>query len=263
MGLVAFLSDLGLGDYYVGAVKAVIKRMCPFCEVIDITHEVKPWSLLDAEYMLTCCYDDFPEETVFLVVVDPGVGTSRRAIVVRAGGYWFVGPDNGVMAGIIEREGSYRAWAIERVPLVHKSSHTFHGRDVFAPVAAHLARGGSVEEVGVPVADLARLEKPPTGINGNAVRGYVAHIDRFGNVATSITVDMLRRVGASMGSNLLARVRGREFGVTLFRAFGEAREGELFALVNSCGRLEFAVNKGRASDATGLELGESLEVEVV
>lgn len=262
MRLIAFLSDFGLRDYYVGAVKAVVKRLCPLCEVIDITHEVGSWSLLEAEYILSCCYDDFPEGTVFLVVVDPGVGTSRKAIVVKTRNYWFVGPDNGVLVGVAEREGSFKAWAIEKVPFTHKHSYTFHGRDIFAPVAAYIAQGGSVEDIGSPLTELVHLEKPPTGVADGKLSGYVAHIDKFGNVATSITGEMLRRAGADVGSTLLVSTPRGVHRLRLRRTFGEVAEGELFALVNSCGRLEFAVNKGSASEAMKAEVGDAVEVRV-
>ncbi|MGC9146906.1 MAG: SAM hydrolase/SAM-dependent halogenase family protein [Infirmifilum sp.] len=261
MGIIAFMSDFGLEDYYVGAVKAVIKRVCPSSEVVDITHAVAPWSLLEADYLLSCCYDDFPSGTIFLVVVDPGVGTSRRALIAKTRDYWFIGPDNGVFSGVLEKSSNLELWSIRSVPHKHKSSTTFHGRDVFAPVAAHISCGGRVEDVGERVTDYVRLNKPPTRLEGDILTGYVAHIDRFGNVATSIDKGLLEDAGIEAGSMVGVWVGNRYFELSVLRTFGEAGEGELFALINSCEKLEFAVNKGRASDKLSVRVGDTLRVK--
>jgi len=261
MSLIALLTDFGTKDYYVGAVKAVLKRFCPRAELIDITHEIDPWSLLDAEYLLNCCFDDFPDGTIFLVVVDPGVGTERRPIIVKTRRFWFVGPDNGVFAEVAAKDPPTSAWAIVRVPWQTKSSHTFHGRDIFAPVAAFLACGGSVEEVGEQVKGIVHLRKPETSFKDRSLVGYVAHIDRFGNVATSIDSRLLQQAGVSLGSTLHILVDGRRYTARFYRTFGEAAEGELIALINSCGVLELAVNRGRASDIIGVKVGTPLEIK--
>ncbi|MEZ0346565.1 MAG: SAM-dependent chlorinase/fluorinase [Infirmifilum sp.] len=262
MSIVAFMSDFGLEDYYVGAVKAVIKRICSRVEVIDITHLVKPWSLIEAEYLLSCCYDDFPEGTVFLVVVDPGVGTNRRAIVVQSDKYWFVGPDNGVFTTIIENT-ALKVWNIIKTPYSFKSSYTFHGRDVFAPIAAYIACGGAIEEIGENTDNYVRLSKPPTVVEGGFLKGYVTHVDRFGNVATNISAEMLEKAGIAIGSRLRVHAKGKHYDISIYKTFGEAQEGELFALTNSCGKLEFAVNKGSASDRTSLRVGDVFEARVI
>ncbi len=260
VNLVAFMSDFGSRDYYTGAVKAVIKRVCPKAEVIDITHEVEPWSLLEADYLLSCCFDDFPPGTIFLAVVDPGVGTERKPIVVRTSRYWLVGPDNGIFSSVIEKDGLVKAWTISSVPYQSKSSYTFHGRDIFAPVAAYLACGGNVEDIGLPLDKLVRLNRPETALKNGRLLGYVAHVDRFGNVATSIDAALLSKAGISYGSELEVLVGERGFRAKFVRTFGDAREGELIALVNSCRVLEFAVNRGRASEYIAAEIGRRVEV---
>ncbi|QOJ78405.1 SAM-dependent chlorinase/fluorinase [Infirmifilum lucidum] len=260
VNLVAFMSDFGSKDYYTGAVKAVIKRVCPRAEVIDITHEVDPWSTLEADYLLSCCFDDFPPGAIFLAVVDPGVGTGRRPIIVRTSRYWLVGPDNGVFSSVIEKDGLVKAWTISRVPYQLKSSYTFHGRDIFAPVAAYLACGGNVEDIGLPLDKLVRLDKPETTLKDGRLLGYVAHIDRFGNVATSIDTALLSKAGISYGSELEVLVGESSFRVKFVKTFGDAGEGELVALVNSCKVLEFAVNKGRASEYIAAKIGHRVEI---
>lgn len=257
------MSDFGLEDYYVGSVKAVVKRICPQSEVIDITHMISPWSLLEGDYILSCCYDDFPEGTVFLIVVDPGVGTERRVLVAKTDKYWFVSPDNGVLEGVLEKSPSYRLWHVVKPPVTFKHSFTFHGRDVFGPVAAYLACGGSIEEIGRASEEYVHLNRPNTSITESGIRGYVAHVDRFGNIATSIDKGLLATAGISYNSRLLISLGLKHFEVGLYRTFAEVDENELVALINSCGKLELAVNKGRASDRLKVKVGDPLEVKLI
>uniref|UniRef100_A0A7J3X9C7 SAM-dependent chlorinase/fluorinase n=1 Tax=Thermofilum pendens TaxID=2269 RepID=A0A7J3X9C7_THEPE len=262
MPLVAFLSDFGYTDYYVAAVKAVIKRVCPVAEVVDVSHGVRSWSLLDGCYTLSCCFDDFPEGTVFLAVVDPGVGTPRRGLVVRSARYWFVGPDNGLLTCVASRDPPFRAWAIEKVPYARKRSYTFHGRDVFAPVAAYIACGGSPEEVGREVADPVALSLWEPEVVGNVIRARAVHVDNFGNVALNVGEELLGRLSAGYGTSLRVRVPGGEHSVKIVRTFGEVEPGEAAAVINSCGFLELVVNQGSASRKLGVNVEDPVEIEV-
>jgi S-adenosylmethionine hydrolase len=260
MPLVAFLSDFGYTDYYVAAVKAVIKRVCPAAEVIDVSHGVQPWSLLDGCYTLSCCFDDFPEGTVFLAVVDPGVGTSRRGLIVKSARYWFVGPDNGLLTCVASRDPPFTAWSIERVPHARKHSYTFHGRDVFGPVAAYIACGGRPEEVGREVADPVVLSGWEPEVAGGAIRARAVHVDNFGNVALNIGVGLLERMSIGYGAVLRVRAAGREYNVKLVKTFGEVEPGGVAAVINSCGFLELVVNQGSASRRLGVSAGDPVEV---
>jgi S-adenosylmethionine hydrolase len=255
--IIGFLSDFGTRDYYVAAVKAVIYGMCPDAEVVDISHEVTPWSIQEACYVLSCCYEDFPPGTVFLAVVDPGVGTSRKPIIVQTEKFLFVGPDNGLLTCVAPKP--YRAWEITRVPGERKKfSYTFHGRDVFAPVAAFLACGGRVEEVareyGSPV-DKGFLEPR---IEDGMIHAEVLHVDRFGNVALNISEKHLEELGRPGG--LVLKIGGVELAMPFGKTFGDVQPGELVAYIDSCGYLEIAVNQGDASRRLGVKPGSRLEI---
>lgn len=261
MGLVAFLSDFGTRDYYVAAVKATVKSICPDAEIIDITHEVPPWSLLTGCYILSCCFDDFPPGTVFLAVVDPGVGTQRRPLVVRSANYWFVGPDNGLLVCAAERDPPFRAWVIENPPQSRKSSRTFHGRDIFGPVAAALACGGSPGSFGRECADPARLPAWSPVVEGETVISRVIHVDRFGNVALNVRRELVSKYLAGEGG-LSLELPGRRVEVPFRETFGEVGVGEPLALINSCGFLELAINQGNAAGTFGLSVGDVVVIRL-
>lgn len=257
--LVAVLTDFGYRDYYVAAMKGVIKTLCPAAEIVDVSHEVEKWSILDAAYILSCCYDDFPRGTVFLVVIDPGVGTERRAIAVKTRNYYLVGPDNGVLMPVAARDQPFEAREIANPAYKWwKSSSTFHGRDVFAPAAAKLACGASFEAVGPLIVPVPLREAQPI-VTGESVMGRVMHVDWFGNVATNITLEELRRLGINYGDMVRIRWEGGVAAARFLPSFGYAGEGELLVEVNSCGRVEIAVNKGSAAERLGLRPG----VEVI
>lgn len=257
--IIAFLSDFGTRDYYVGAVKAVVHSLCPQSTVVDVTHEVEPWSVEDACYILRCCYDDFPSRTVFLVVVDPGVGTSRKAIILEHKGYLFVGPDNGLLPCAVGNK-EFKVWEILRVPGARrKTSHTFHGRDVFAPVAAFLSCGGRPEEIGREYADPVLMDIEETILEEGWVKARVVHVDRFGNVALGVRPEkFFREYGPT---RIRVAFDDHEVDVPFVRTFGDAPRGSLVALVNSCGYLELAVNMGNASEVLGLKPGRIVKIK--
>src|SRR5262249_24004914 len=188
--MITLLTDFGLSDYFVPAVKGVILTISPETKIIDITHDVAAQDVQSAAFLLGACYHNFPTGTVHVAVVDPGVGSSRRAIVVVTGDYFFVGPDNGIFSFVYVRETDVRVYRIMNDQhFRHPVSPTFHGRDVFGPVAAHLARGVKPEEIGEEIEDYVRAELPrprfvePQGV----IEGRVIHIDRFGNCVTNFT----------------------------------------------------------------------------
>lgn len=260
--LVAFLSDFGTKDYYVAAVKASMKIICPDVEIIDISHEVPPWSLLTGCYILSCCFDDFPPETVFLAVVDPGVGTRRRPLVVRSKRYWFVGPDNGLLTCTAEKDPPLNAWVIENPPTSRKKSHTFHGRDIFGPVAALLACGGNPWEIGREYAELSRLSIWEPVVMEGAVVGRVVHIDRFGNAALNIRREFLDAHFGGLEERITLEIPKGSAEVPFKRTYGEVERGEPLALINSCGFLELAVNQGSAADLFGLAIGDTVVIRL-
>ncbi len=265
--LIAVITDFGYSDYYVGAMKGVIKTLCPSAEIIDITHDVPPWSILEASYILECCLEEFPRGTVFLVVVDPGVGTERKAVVARGKRYLFVGPDNGVLVPALRRDAPFHAWSIEREEFKWwKSSGTFHGRDVFAPAAARIACGASPAASGPPVERLVETGVEPPSTGDGYVYGSIVHVDRFGNAATSIERRHLAEAGLEDYGELRIEIsdpatgRGTTFTAPVRQSFAYIEAGDTLLLFNSCRKLEIAVNRGSAAKRYGLRPGVKLRL---
>ena len=258
-GVITLTTDFGLSDHFVGTMKGVIWSICPEARLADISHEIAPQNILEGAMVLAQAYAFFPVGTIHLAVVDPGVGTDRRPIAARLGEHLFVGPDNGLFTPIleaVEEQGGRIAFFHANNPRywLPKVSHTFHGRDVFAPVAAHLAKGVPLSEVGEEINDPVRLKWPLPEETKNGWQAHIVGIDRFGNLATDLPGAELGRV-----SGPVFRLRGREVR-GLVRSYGERPAGELVALVNSAGLVEIAVVNGSAADVLEVKVGELVEV---
>ena len=268
--LVALLTDFGTSDPYVGIMKGVIATRCPAARFIDITHEVSPQSVKQANYLLCAAYRYFPAHTIFLVVVDPGVGTDRQALAIKTDHGIYVGPDNGVFGGVLEAVDTWQAvvlWPPEQL------SATFHGRDLFAPAAAALANGQALHKIGTPTVDVvqapllhAELVAP------GKIEGEVLHIDHFGNIITSIGPLEWERSSNGAPSNLLSwrsevQIDAAEIGVTLasyeikgiqatYESPSPLPPSHTIAIINSDNMLEIAINKGSAAEYTSARLGD-------
>ena len=256
MRIVTLTTDFGLRDGYVGVMKGVIAAREPRARVIDLTHEVPPGDLKFAAFVLMSSRPYFPKGTVHVVVVDPGVGTARRAIAASNRGHLFVGPDNGVLSWAVSGAAT-RAVAITgaryRLPEV---SRTFHGRDVFAPAAAALAAGTDLRRLGAPVTAPVRLPFPRPGWSAGGVRGEGLVVDRFGNVVTNVDE---RGCRARWGRRrLTARAAGRSFPVV--SAYGRARAGGVLGVFGSSGFLEISVRNGSAAKKLRLRPGSPVTV---
>jgi S-adenosylmethionine hydrolase len=257
-GIITLTSDFGTRDAYVGAMKGVICSILPTCRIVDITHEIRPQKVLEAALLLEAAYPWFPPGTVHVVVVDPGVGTRRRPLAVEAAGQLFVGPDNGVLTAPVTREGAQVHQIAETAYELPQRSDTFHGRDVFAPAAGHLASGVEAERLGPAVADPVVLQLPRPRIETESIQGEVLRIDRFGNAISNIPRALLHRIGPGPYE---VRVGHRSVG-NLRRRYQDVAEGELLALTGGTGRIEVAVNGGSATEALGLKVGDPLEIRL-
>lgn len=256
--IVTLTSDFGLGDPFVGVMKGVILSICHDARLVDLTHEIAPQDILGGQLALQSAVPFFPVGTVHLAVVDPGVGSARRALAVRAAWQWFVGPDNGLLSFAFDAPG----WSAVELTAEHyrlpRVSRTFHGRDVFAPVAAHLARGVKLEHLGPPVADPVRLEIPTARLVDGALAGEVIAADRFGNLITSLTEEGLGRLAGTgavdieVGSRRLGPVRS---------AYAEAEPGVPAAIIGSQGRLEIFVRGGSARAVLGAPGGTPVKAQ--
>ncbi|NOZ86236.1 MAG: SAM-dependent chlorinase/fluorinase [Deltaproteobacteria bacterium] len=253
--IITLLTDFGLKDSYVAQVKAVILKIVPDVQFVDISHLVEPQNIVEAAFMLGCSFRWFQKGTVHLVVVDPGVGGQRRPIAVEAGGYRFVGPDNGVLIPAARAAGNeIEAREITNRDLVMKSvSSTFHGRDVFAPVAARLALGEPMDRVGPRVDDVVELNIERPVVDGGEIVARVVHVDRFGNLQTNLheTDPVLTGIEKD---NLTVSIMGLRLG-NVVRSYSDVEEGGLLALFGSCGYLEIAKRDGSAASEIGVGIG--------
>ncbi|AIY85823.1 MULTISPECIES: S-adenosyl-l-methionine hydroxide adenosyltransferase family protein [unclassified Thermotoga] len=261
--MIGFLTDWGLKSHYVGVAKAVIKRINPSAEIIDITHEVEPFNVRKASHVLYRASLDFPPSTVFLVVVDYGVGTSRKAIVMKTkNDQYFVAPDNGVLTVVAEEYGVAEIREIENRELFYKKnpSFTFHGRDIFAPVAAHLDMGLPLEKVGDRLLSYEVLKMRRPVVENDKVIGEVAIVDTFGNVSTNIPFELFLKLGVDFDDVVKVKVGRKEFKAAVAKAFGDVDTGELLVHPDSAGFLEIAVNLGDASQVLSVKEGDEIEI---
>lgn len=244
-GIVTLLTDFGLEDAYVGSMKGAIVAVHLKASVIDITHGVRPFAVLQGAFLLDSAWRSFPPGTVHVAVVDPGVGTERKAIAFKAVDHYFVGPDNGLFTFLVEpiSETVELATPPEAAP-------TFHGRDVFAPAAARLAAGATLGEIGRPRRqDPFRLPDAWASKVGEAWRAQALHCDHFGNVISNLPIRALARIKAANGLT-----------VRTVETYEDARPNELVALVGSSGRIEFALREGSAAARLHAAPGETLLV---
>lgn len=252
--VIALLTDFGVRDYFVAAMKGVILSINPEAKLIDITHDSPPQDIRAAGFTLRACYRDFPPQTIFLSVVDPGVGSARRAIVVETTNYFFIAPDNGLLSFIFEERPNCRAFELTNEKFfAAEVSRTFHGRDVFAPVAAHLSRGVRPEEFGAEIKDFVRITetKPKTNSNGE-IEAEIIHIDHFGNLVTNLKKeDLPEKFRLELNGEKIEKIRD-------YYAEGEA--GEIFMIFGSAGFLEIAVSLGSAAKALNACSGQKLAV---
>lgn len=242
--IIALTTDFGTASGYVAQVKAVLLSASPSTRIVDVSHEVSPHSVREAELLLRGVAFAFPVGTVHVVVVDPGVGTSRRGIAVRARGLTFVGPDNGVLGVALATPGA-ECVALDRPHLFRAPvAPTFHARDVFAPVAAELAGGLALEDAGTPIADALPSTLPVPRVSRSRVEGEVLGSDRFGNLLTNVP-------GRLAGKRVLVAGRAAQ----LVRTYGEGPREALLALVGSDGYVELAVREGSAASLLAAAAG--------
>lgn len=256
-GLVALLTDFGQQDHYVGVMKGVMAGLAEGVRFIDITHEIPPQDVSAAAWRLKASYPYFPEGTVFLVVVDPGVGSQRRAIVVRTARHVFVAPDNGVLTPVLLEQKPHQVFAItNRMWCLPAISNTFHGRDVFAPVAARLVSGSPAHEVGPRIDDPVLIPQPQAECQDGMVTGRIVLIDRFGNAVTDIPCEMT----PPAGTMCLVRVRRRSLRIPMVNSYSEVQPGQPLLITGSLGYLELSIREGSAQERFHLQRGQSLTV---
>lgn len=268
---IALLTDFGTSDAYVGTMKGVILRHCPAAPLIDLTHDISPQNVAQAAFVLWTAYRYFPANTVFLVVVDPGVGSERQAVVIETQQGRYVGPDNGVFSEVLADIIAWRGVAINPARFSRQSlSQTFHGRDLFAPTAAQVACGARLEDLGDPIDTLLTLQPARLLVSKDTIEGEVIYLDHFGNAVTNIGLCTWRAGGMLMLEARHQDEPSRVFfpsasaeiyaGLHTFagiaRTYAAAPAGQALPLINSAGFLEIAVNQGSAQVSLGLSVGD-------
>ncbi len=260
--IIGLLTDFGLLDPYVSIMKAVILKRCGSVDFVDISHNIESFNLISASYVLYNSFKWFPEETVFLVVVDPGVGSERKALAVRTKRYFFVGPDNGVLYQSIMEDGVIDIRVIENKELLLGDiSYTFHGRDVFAPIAAWLACNNRLETIGpkIGIDNIVKLNIVGYRlVDTSTLCAKAVHIDKFGNVAFSIQLD--KTIKELVSTAKVFKINGLKGYIG--RAFSDVPPGSLVMYFNSFGFLEIAVNKGSAAEKLKVNVGDEVCLEM-
>jgi len=257
--VITLTTDFGLSDHFVGVMKGVIAGIEPGAQVIDISHGVQPYDIADGAFTIAQAYRYFPKKTIHVVVVDPGVGSARRPLLAEMAGQYFVAPDNGVLSMVFAREEPRVRHITSERYFLDPVSRTFHGRDVFSPVAAHLAAGVTPAKFGKRIEDYLResFEKP-TQTGKQAWTGIILKADHFGNLATNFHIDhfpSIRTHAFSLNAGLQKIAR-------LALTYSECLPGELFVIVGSSGYLEVAVSQGSAAKALGCGAGWPVELTI-
>ena len=249
---IALLTDFGTKDYFVGAMKGAILSINERTSIIDITHEIPPQDVLFANFILRACYKDFPIKTIFVAVVDPEVGSERKAILVETENFCFIAPDNGLLSFVFDEEESFRVFELtNRKFFAAEVSRTFHGRDVFARVAAHLSKGVNPNEFGAEIKDFIHIKTAkPRKISKQEIEADIIHIDHFGNLITNLKQ-------TDLPENFMLKINGKIIN-KLQTFFAEAERSELFIILGSAGFLEIAAFQDSAEKLLNVQINQKV-----
>jgi S-adenosyl-L-methionine hydrolase (adenosine-forming) len=261
--IISLMTDFGIKDGNVGVMKGVIWGICPSAQISDLSHMIQAQNIREAAYVFARSVPYFPKGSIHVVVVDPGVGTARRPMAAQIGDWFYIGPDNGTVTGLLER-AEQAGWESSFVELNQKQywlptiSFVFHGRDIFSPVAAHLANGVSLNDLGTSFKGPVRLELPKPQNTIDGWQGEVIYIDHFGNLGSNIRVENLAEA-MDYKEDIIVRIKETEI-KGMVNTFGEGPIGELIALLGSTGNLAICVVNGNAAGRLGAKIGDTIEV---
>jgi S-adenosyl-L-methionine hydrolase (adenosine-forming) len=259
--IITLTTDYGTSDHLVGVLKGVILSINPEVNIIDITHRVLAHDVLDGALTIGQAYKFFPPKTIHLIVVDPGVGTPRRPVLVAGDQHYFVAPDNGVLSSVYDQTEALYVWNITSEHYFRNPvSNTFHGRDIFAPVAAWLSKSWQSSSFGDPITDFVRFALPKPKTVGNLVKGAVLRVDHFGNLITNITAEDVPALVAADGKFTIRLGNGQVSKVV--QTFAQGAAGEVVGIIGSSGFLEISVNKGNAARTLAAARGAEVTIEL-
>ena len=258
--IITLTTDFGTSDHLVGAMKGVILNINPAARIVDINHSVVPYDILDGAVSLANAYSYFPARTIHVIIVDPGVGTERRPILVSGEKHFFIAPDNGVLSLIYEREPCTVRHISAEHYFLNPISPTFHGRDIFAPTAGWLSKAFQTEAFGEVITDFVRFAMPKAKSTEQAVKGVILRVDAFGNLMTNLTAEDIPADILDGGAIKLA-VGGKQV-VKFGQTFASGNPGEPIALLGSAGYVEIAVNRGSAARTLGVNRGAEVTLDL-
>lgn len=259
--IITLITDFGEASSYVGVMKGVILSINPECHIIDITHTISPQDREEAAFVLKSVHPYFPPETIHLVVVDPGVGSARKPIIVESSQHRFVGPDNGVFSFIFLNDQQKRVWEITNDRyFLSPVSPTFHGRDIFAPIAAHLSSGVSIHDLGKELEHFVKLEGLEPEVHQDMLKGRIVFIDHFGNLVSNISHKLFTRV---VGENPFQVTVGNQVIRRIYPTYSDAKDGEVLALFGSSRQLEISVRNGNCQRLLNITKGFQISVQVL
>ncbi|MDZ7716329.1 MAG: SAM-dependent chlorinase/fluorinase [Balneolaceae bacterium] len=255
--VITLTTDFGLQDYYVSAMKAIIMGIAPDARIVDVSHDIPSQDIMAGSWVLKNSAMLFPKDSVHLVVVDPGVGTERNPIALRIEDQLFVGPDNGIFSLLTEGKDFEAVRLSNKKYWGSKSSNTFHGRDIFAPVAAHLSTGVKLQDLGEPVDELVTYRWAVPIADKDGIQGWVIHIDKFGNLVTNVSEELIEEAIQNKSTKIYV---GNTILDEIVTTFGSVAEGEPAAFIGSSGMLEIGINKGNAKEMLGVQKGAQISL---
>lgn len=258
---IALMTDFGEDDFFVASLKAVILSINPLARIIDITHQVRSFDIRSASFLLFSCYRFFPAKTIFLVIVDPGVGSTRKILLLETINYFFIAPDNGVLGFVLDKEKILHLKEVTNTRyILSKPSKTFEGRDKMAPVAAWLSKGIPIREFGPDLTQFGKLEISKPRMKGKEVIGSILYIDKFGNVITNIPSEMINSLRGEKSKQNLILVAGKKRITSYRETYSQGKKGELFFLAGSTGLIEIASRETFASRKIKAKTGDEVRI---
>ncbi|MGQ4914988.1 MAG: SAM hydrolase/SAM-dependent halogenase family protein [Candidatus Asgardarchaeia archaeon] len=259
--IITLTTDFGIKDWYVAAMKGVIFKICPDCIIIDVSHEVPKFNILAGAFLIYTAAISFPKDTIHVGVIDPGVGTQREPIVIKTNHGLFVGPNNGLFSLLLRFYKLLQCHVIEnRSFMLDNVSFTFHGRDIFAPAAAHLARGRHIEDVGPALSKIKLLENISPVFSKDCISGIVLYIDSFGNVITNIHESDIKKLNLNYGDKILLEIADKKLSIPFYPTFAYVQQGDFIALIGGSGFLEVDANLTSASEKLKLKIGDAIKI---
>jgi S-adenosylmethionine hydrolase len=264
MQVITLLTDYGIADSYVAEVKGAILKINPNVTIIDISHDVGNYDIASGAFQLARAVSYFPEGTIHIGVVDPGVGSVRKSIIIKTRNMWLVGPDNGLLAPAADRLGIKQIWEITNNEILPKRvSDVFDGRDVFGPTGALISKGVSPDVIGTEIHDIIRLSYSQPKVDDESIHGNIIHIDGFGNAVTNITYETLEKIGVKGEASFKVTINNESYDLPYVRRFSAVDEGELLLLVAGGGYLEISVNQGNAAKLLALKRGSKVNLKAL